>query len=210
MRRQGMRGLLLVSAAGLVLQDGNNSVQGEPSPVRPFRVLTPMLAADSTGVVAAFPAEPGPTPEDPEETEGFDDVRATLLGNMVNQYRVSNGLTALTPHPALDLSARDYARVMALNQWDSHTGPDGSTFTQRNAQTGYRGSTNENYVYSANQGKPSFFTAELMMEFWKNSASHKANMLSTFYKEFGMGCFTAQKSTGLYWTYCVMEFGSGQ
>jgi uncharacterized protein YkwD len=61
------------------------------------------------------------------------------LLRLINEYRASNGLQALTENNSLTLAARRHAQDMAEHNLLSHTGTDNTRPTQRMADEGYTG-----------------------------------------------------------------------
>ena len=107
---------------------------------------------------------------------------------------------ALAWDATLEKVAAQHASDMAINDYFSHTGHDGSTPAQRVAHAGYRWRmTGENIA--AGQLSP-----EAAVEGWIKSPGHCENLMNGGYS--GMGVAAAVNSTskmGLYW---VQEFGT--
>jgi uncharacterized protein YkwD len=77
----------------------------------------------------------------------------------------------------------------------SHTGTDGTTFSQRIEAAGYPGDpTGENLVWG-------FDTAEGAMNWWMNSPTHRDSILSPTSNQIGISVvFQAGSRFGYYWT----------
>ena len=129
-----------------------------------------------------------------------DTLTAATLVSLSNDLRVSKGLPPLIPNPALTSAAANYAQQLALNDWFSHVGPDGSTMVSRVETAGYTGWTHlaENLYRGPSGDSPS-----AIMVVWTNSAPHLSSILSPQATEIGVGCHI---SNG--WRWCVQEFGS--
>ncbi len=120
---------------------------------------------------------------------------------LINQYRVDNGLSALTISKTLSAAAEDHSIDMGKNNYFSHTLADGTTWSQNIANHGYPSNTSRAENIAA--GRES---AAGVFDQWKNSPGHNANMLSSTYKAIGIG--RAQKSGSRYTWYWTNTFGS--
>ena len=102
---------------------------------------------------------------------------------MVNQERAKAGCGPLTINAKLMATARGYSEDMALNDYFSHTGLDGSSVSERAVAAGYNFSLiGENIA--AGQLSP-----ESVMEGWMQSPGHRANILKCDYREIGIGYY---------------------
>ena len=110
---------------------------------------------------------------------------------LVNAARADAGCAAVAGNGALDRAAADYAALMARTGTFSHTGPDGSDFSDRVRAAGYDDPGGENIA----QGQSS---ADEVMQDWMNSPGHRRNILDCSFRTLGVG--EAQD----YW---VQEFG---
>lgn len=114
--------------------------------------------------------------------------------------RADHGLPPLTANSALTSAAQSYTKTMALNDWFSHTGPDGSTLPSRAEAAGYTGWS---YLAENLYKGPAGDSAASIVQAWLNSPSHRSNILSPQAKEIGVGCYV---SGGFRW--CAQEFGA--
>lgn len=124
---------------------------------------------------------------------------------LTNQFRAENGRAPLNLNLELNAAAQDHSEDMALQDYFSHTGKDGSQPWDRAKVVGYEAqSMGENIA--AGQTTP-----ESVVEGWKNSPGHRANMLNASYTELGVGYFYLQNDTGSvnYHHYWTQVFGSG-
>lgn len=88
---------------------------------------------------------------------------------------------ALKLNSALNCAARAHSTYMRDNQVFDHVGPDGQSPGDRIALTGYRVRRwGENIAY----GYP---TPEAVVEGWKNSEGHCANLMRASYTQMGVG-----------------------
>ncbi|NUO57238.1 MAG: CAP domain-containing protein [Hamadaea sp.] len=117
--------------------------------------------------------------------------------DLVNAERVKAGCGKLRNDARLHKAARAYSALMAEKNFFSHTGPDGSSFVDRIAATGYPRSAAaaENIAYG-------YADAAAVMKGWMDSSGHRANILNCDLKAIGVG-LAYRKSTP-YWT---QDFG---
>ena len=133
-------------------------------------------------------------------TGHFDTNYANQVVELVNQYRAENGLAPLTV--MTDLSDAAFLRSYETAYYFSHTRPNGdSCFSIIPFGTVYYG-VGENIA--AGQSTPA-----KVMQSWKNSPGHNANILGN-YNCIGVGCFVTKgtDSYGQYQYYWVQIFGS--
>ena len=117
---------------------------------------------------------------------------------LVNQERALNGLDPLTLHPLLAETAEGHSQSMALQDFFSHTGLDGSSPSDRALENGYEGGVGENIAAG-------YWTPEAVMDGWMSSSGHRANILNADYKSIGIGHYHLSEDTGdtnyhHYWT----------
>lgn len=96
----------------------------------------------------------------------------------VNDYRVQNGMGALSPSGSLDSSAQARADFLCSNNKWSHDG-------WADSLTDYKATAvkvGENLEYGSQ-----YQTPRTIVENWANSPTHNANMLDAVYTEQGMG-----------------------
>lgn len=156
-----------------------------------------ILAVPSV-VLAAFLAVAlmlTPTPR----AEALDGEEAAVL-EMINSYRVANGLTPLSIDSRLNDVARWMANDMASNNYFSHTDSLGRDPFTRMDQLGYAVNTwrGENLVAGTQTAAASF-------EMWRTSQGHNANMLGPNYTSIGIArAYNPASTFGWYW---ATEFG---
>jgi uncharacterized protein YkwD len=104
------------------------------------------------------------------------------LFTALNDYRLNNGIPALTENPELDASALAHAKDMQTRGYYSHTTPDGITSYNRIAAALGRA-----VIAGENQddicGAP---TVNTEMSRLSNSPEHKINMLDKNYTDVGI------------------------
>lgn len=105
---------------------------------------------------------------------------------IVNKERKNKGLSELTMDKDLLEAAMQRAAEVAL--YFSHTRPDGSSCFSASDKM------------EAENIAGGQFSAEAVMSSWMNSEGHRANILTSYFKTIGIGCFT-QDGT-IYWVQC--------
>jgi uncharacterized protein YkwD len=128
---------------------------------------------------------------------------ATLLQqvcDLVNQERQIMGLPALDVDLRLAAAAQTHADDMALNDFMSHTGTDGSDPADR--------ALTEDYVYSSigENVAAGFATAEDVVAAWMASPGHRANILGADFEQLGVGYSYADGTQ--YEHYWSQSFGA--
>ena len=120
---------------------------------------------------------------------------------LTNIERSKLSLPPLTLNTQLLNAAETHSQNMALQDFFSHTGKDGSSFTSRITTTGYKfadGAAAENIGVG-------YSTPEEVIKGWMNSSGHRANILNPNLKEIGIGYYFLADDTGSvnfnhYWT----------
>ncbi len=148
-----------------------------------FHVFTPVSAA-------------------PSNSRNAQDVNVYDLVNAVNELRAAYGLAPYTINSILMFTAQNQAEFMAANGIVVHSGPGGSTVTQRLLAAGYPlggdlslgGFRSENII-ALNGG-----SAQDAVNAWMGDAPHQYTMLSQDLTEIGAGVSVAG---GL--TYMVID-----
>jgi hypothetical protein len=124
---------------------------------------------------------------------------------LTNEFRQKNGLKPLVIDQSLEKAADQHTQNMALQDFFSHTGKDGSRPWDRAKSAGYEsGTVGENIA--AGYGTP-----QDVVTGWINSPGHRANLLNTNYNEIGLGHYFLQNDTGSvnYNHYWTQVFGKG-
>jgi uncharacterized protein YkwD len=84
---------------------------------------------------------------------------------------------------------------MACNDYFSHTGLDGSSFSDRARRQGY------NISYGGENIAAGYSTPEKVVQGWMNSSGHRDNILGEHYTDIGVGyAYSKNSSYGIYWT----------
>lgn len=94
--------------------------------------------------------------------------------------------------PLLHQAAQVHADDMAANDFFSHTGSDGSSFSQRIARTGFQGQPIGENIAAGNR------TAEATVQQWLNSDGHCRNLMNPNATKLGVG-YTLGGPYGTLW-----------
>lgn len=124
------------------------------------------------------------------------------LLTQVNKIRVENNLLPLRMNSSLALAAKSKAEDMFLKNYWAHFAPDGSTspwiFIK---ESGY------SYVYAGENLAKGYSDSQSVVNAWMNSPTHKANIMSSHYKDIGFAIVPG-KLMGEETVLVVQLFGS--
>jgi uncharacterized protein YkwD len=114
----------------------------------------------------------------------------------INDLRQVHGLVGLRLNPQLAATARRHSLSMAEHGYFEHTSLDGSAFWKRDRK--YAGHSRlwalgENLAW----GSPGL-SAHQAIELWLASPSHRENLLSSAWREIGVGAVHAIGAPGVY------------
>ncbi|MDX2272677.1 MAG: CAP domain-containing protein [Cyanobacteriota bacterium] len=180
-----------------------------PAPVTPSQEA-PTQAESSQLWRRPFPRPsrrptPNPTSQpSPSPTSNPNNTFAQEVVNLTNQERQKAGLAPLTVQSSLTQAAQSHAQDMALKDYFSHTGKDGSSPATRAQRAGYpSGYVGENIAAG-------YTTPQAVVQGWMNSSGHRANILNPNYKHIGVGYYYLANDTGSvnYTHYWVQVFGA--
>lgn len=123
---------------------------------------------------------------------------------LTNSYRSQYGLQPLTLNIDLSESAQVHSEDMALGDFFSHTGSNGTRVSDRTTLAGYESS------YVGENIAAGYITAEEVVRGWMNSPGHRENILNANYTEMGVGYHYLAADTGEinYNTYWTQDFGT--
>ena len=147
-------------------------------------VVNPSETVNSTKTVTVPAARE--VPAETVVTVQPEGMRNQLL-TLVNQTRVENGLTALSYSDKLQSAADTRAEESATSF--QHARPDG-----RAAETAIPIDytvTGENLIRVTTE----YATAELMIETWMGSQTHRNNLLNPAFRQFAVGIFESDNTT---------------
>ncbi|GAB7040105.1 hypothetical protein JCM9533A_39550 [Catenuloplanes niger JCM 9533] len=118
--------------------------------------------------------------------------------SLTNKARVKAGCERLVISRTLTEAAERHSADMVRNRFFSHTGANGSRFTERTRRAGFtRRAMGENIAWG-------YRDARGVMRGWLNSPGHRRNMLNCDSTMIGVGAVRNAKGV-LYWT---QEFGN--
>lgn len=128
-------------------------------------------------------------------------ISSEELLNLTNIKRQENGVSTLSLNEKLSEAASKKAQDMFENNYWAHNSPTGKTPWVFIKASGYE------YIYAGENLAKGFSTAPDAVNAWMASPDHKANMLSSNYKDVG---FAVQVGTlnGEETVLIVQEFGS--
>ncbi len=123
---------------------------------------------------------------------------------LTNSYRAQYGLQPLTLNIQLSNSAQTHSEDMAMSDFFSHTGSNGSKVGDRTSLAGYQS------PYVGENIAAGYVTAEEVVRGWMNSPGHRENILNSSYREMGIGYHYLANDTGEinYNTYWTQDFGT--
>ena len=125
--------------------------------------------------------------------------------SLVNQARLDEGLALYGFSTLLTAAAQRHADDLAAHQIWSHTGSDGSTSGQRIAEAGYAAWTwNSGELITGENFWTGYGTIDDAMAFFLEDPPHRDNILSTTYREIGIGVATDTEGRNYY----VLDFGA--
>ncbi len=126
-----------------------------------------------------------------------------------NQVRAEQGLRPFCVHPKLQEAARAHSQEMLDKDYAAHESFNGETVKQRLKRFGYGFSRYSYYAYGENiawgsgpQGSP-----ESVFDSWMKSTDHRPNILSSRFRQIGVGARTGDFQTYGESTMFTVDFG---
>ena len=150
-----------------------------------------VLAVASTAVLVSSPvAAPGRS----TKVERRVVLEAAVVREL-NRVRAARGLGPLHAAPSLKSAARGHSQAMLVHGFFSHDWADGTAFSERirryYSNSGYaRWSVGE--ALMAGPGR--VIDAETIVDAWLDSPSHRAIVLSSTWRDTGIGVFYASSA----------------
>jgi hypothetical protein len=139
----------------------------------------------------------------PVSAQDPDPVGAWLA--RVNQARLDEGLALYERSNLLTTAAQRHADDLATHQISSHTGSDDSTSRQRIKEAGYLAWTwNSGELIAGENFWTGLGTIDDAMTFFMDDPPHRDNILSSTYREIGIGVATDAEGHNYY----VLDFGA--
>ncbi|WP_242059955.1 CAP domain-containing protein [Oscillatoria sp. FACHB-1407] len=142
-----------------------------------------------------------------QTTDTLNSTSPTFVERVVsltNAFRQQFGLQPLTLNSKLNTAAQTHSQNMAVQDFFSHTGADGSQPWDRMTRAGYRWSRAAENIAAGQQ------TPEAVVDAWMNSPGHRANILNANFREIGVGYYELTNDTGNvnYGRYWTQNFGT--
>jgi uncharacterized protein YkwD len=154
------------------------------------RLAAPLAGILAVGLVAACVSDGAPPPREPSFYRSLAEAGAQLdagtAASMISGYRTNNGLPAVALDPELMKLADAQARAMASRDKLDHNVTRG--FTERLRGQGYRAAT------AAKNVGAGYHTLAEAFSGWRDSPSHRANMLLKGATRMGIAAVYAPKS----------------
>lgn len=174
-------------------------------------LIPPVSSEDNSGLEGSAGAAPNAGKPGPSGGGGSgctaSDANAASFASqvitLVNQYRAQNGLGALTSQSQLTSAAQRHSLDMGCNFFMSHYGTDGSDPYSRIVASGYP------VNWWGENVAAGYSTPAAVMDAWKASPPHNANLLGPNFTEIGIGyVYNPNDTTNRYYHYWTMVLGS--
>jgi uncharacterized protein YkwD len=122
----------------------------------------------------------------PSQLSNAEVKQSTLC--LLNRQRKMHGRRALKPNRRLARAARKHAADMVERKYFSHTAPGGVSFVDRIMRQDYV-DPGEGWTLGENLawGSYQLATPKSIVRSWMHSPGHRANILSTQFREIGIG-----------------------
>ena len=138
------------------------------------------------------------------QTAAITSARVDDMLTLVNNFRASYGLCALSINESLATAAIVHSEDMANNEFLGHQGSDGSWPSNRTGNTGYPGTfVGENALYRFDRDTGGAFQQ------WVDSQGHRDNMLNGGFDEVGIALAGPSAQSRTYYTMVLGSQGSG-
>ena len=175
------------ASLGSVIVMPNGSVQKVSSqPVQQTKTTAPAQAQTAASATPAVVMDQSGAAQTLATAQALDGLAAELL-KQINQKRTANGLSALSYSADLQASADIRAKESVQNF--SHLRPDG-----RGCETAVTVDytvTGENLIQVTSE----FATADIMMDTWMNSPTHRNNILLASFTKMAVGIYVSNGTT---------------
>ncbi len=107
-------------------------------------------------------------------------ISSAKLIEMTNDYRLENGLNALSVNARLTQAAVNKAANLLTEQYFAHTSPEGKRFSQWIKDVNYK------YFYVGENLAIDFSDEQSLFLAWLDSPTHKDNIIKPQYQEIGI------------------------
>lgn len=142
---------------------------------------TTIAAGLSALVLAGCQTAPqATTSAPPSQVVTMPAAQSTGMAALLSAERGKQGRSAVVENARLSAAAQAHAEDMVRNSYFSHTGLNGSRFSQRARAAGYGCARAENIAFGQRS------EAEVVTE-WMGSSGHRRNILLRDAREFGVG-----------------------
>ena len=135
----------------------------------------------------------------PQQAQSVWSTPEMTAFSLINQQRRANGCSDVQLNTQLGTAARKHSQDMADKGFVSHTGSDGSNFTQRAKAAGYTNFASGEII-AAGQSTPADAVTS-----WMNSPGHRAILLTCANDHVGVGY--VEKAGSPYRFYWTAVFG---
>ncbi|NTU78109.1 MAG: hypothetical protein HGA45_01690 [Chloroflexales bacterium] len=180
---------------------------------RPTDTPVPPTAVPTIRPTATLPPAPSHTPAPlPTAVVAIPPTNEALereAADLINERRAENGCdVALAYSPDLANAARRHSYDMAVNNYLSHTGADGSTLEQRVREAGY--------LWATPRGEPILLEETIgarldrpatLIDEWMNNSAHREIILNCRFREVGIGFVQRDESEYTYYWTAVFTMG---
>lgn len=155
-----------------------------------------VVLAATSALVATFAPVASPSPTGPTIEKQAALGRA--VGRELNRIRVARGLRPLRFGDGLDAAAAQHSRSMLALGYFDHSSPDGTTFDQRIRhyypnRGWHRWAVGEALLSSSVE-----IDAREVVQSWVESAPHRGVILSSLYRDGGIGVYYAPAASGAF------------
>jgi uncharacterized protein YkwD/thiol-disulfide isomerase/thioredoxin len=164
---------------------------------REFVTETRWVETTNGGVKLQTLFDPSPSNKNPNFT--LSPHQQNVL-RLTNEERKRASLIPLRINASLSKAAQDYAELMAQHHHFDHTGPDGSSPSERARKAGYKSGAGENIAMGQQN-------AIDVVADWMRSKGHRENILGSHYTDLGVGFAKCPDHGGHYW---VQMFGTSR
>lgn len=132
--------------------------------------------------------------------EEYNPYKVEDVFNQTNEYRTSQGLKPLVMNDQLSKSALAHAQDINTNQYWAHDNPNGKTWNSFIKDSGYP------FQYAGENIASGYNDTGSMMQAWKNSPKHNANLISPNYRDVGIAIVPGTKN-GRKVYYVIQKIG---
>ena len=159
-----------------------------------MRRLVVLAAASALAAALAPVASPSPAGPTIEKQVALE----RAVGRELNRLRVERGLRPLRFGDGLDAAAAQHSRSMLTRGYFDHSSPDGTTFDQRikryySNRGWHRWAVGEALLSSSVE-----IDAREVVQTWVDSPPHRAVILSSLYRDGGVGVYYAPAASGAF------------